>query len=355
MFWRNCVKIFFLFFMMPSANALTLDQLLPDERNTVDLFKKYAPNVVYVHRLNTYMTNFSEETLDVSAGSGSGIVWDQSGHIVTNFHVINGADKLVISLGNIALPAKVIGVEPHRDLAVLEVSGDKAAELFKSSQPWRLAPTNELLVGQKVVAIGNPFGLDHTLTVGVISALGREVPGAGGVTIRNMIQTDAAINPGNSGGPLIDSQGQLIGLNTAIFSSSGSSAGIGFAVPSDDIAKIVPQLIAHGRVVFPGIGIVRVPPNVAMKLGVGKGVLIGEVLPRSPAAKAGLQGTYRTGWGQVHLGDVILSLNHKPTPNYDALYNALSEVKVGDKVTVVILRKGRTITLHMNTMDIGRL
>ncbi|MCX7114739.1 MAG: trypsin-like peptidase domain-containing protein [Gammaproteobacteria bacterium] len=341
--------------MNNNAYAIQLDKCLPDEKNTIELFQKYAPNVVYVHRLATYVNQLNDKTTAVPAGSGSGLIWDQQGHIITNFHVIHGADKLAVSIGKLAVPVKVVGVEPYRDLAVLQVTSPEALALIKNIKPLELAATNELLVGQKVVAIGNPFGLDHSLTTGVISALGREVPGAAGVTIRNMIQTDAAINPGNSGGPLIDSQGQLVGLNTAIYSPSGSSAGVGFAVPADDIGRVVPQLIQHGRIILAGIGIIRVSPNVAARLGVGQGVLIGEVIPRTPAEKAGLLGTYRDRWGHIHLGDVIMALNGKLTPNYDALYGLLVDVKVGDSVTVTILREGKQLTMKMKTVDLGRM
>ena len=228
--------------------------------------------------------NHSYERMQIPAGAGSGIIWDAEGHIVTNYHVINGADNLAISIGKLTVPAKVIGAEPRKDIAVLAIKSPKALELLKSYVSFELAHTNELMVGQKTIAIGNPFGLDHSLSVGVISALGRQVPGAGGVTIREMIQTDTSINPGNSGGPLLDSKGRLIGLNTAIYSNSGSSAGVGFAVPADDIARIVPQIIKNGRVVLSGIGIHWVGPNISKRLGIKKGILVGDVLPHTPAA-----------------------------------------------------------------------
>ncbi len=273
----------------------------------------------------------SYEHMQVKAGAGSGIIWDTQGHIVTNFHVVNGAERLAVSIGNLTVPAKVIGTEPRKDIAVLAISSPKALELLKSYVPFELTHTHDLMVGQKTIAIGNPFGLDHSLSVGVISALGRQVPGAGGVAIRDMIQTDTSINPGNSGGPLLDSKGRLIGLNTAIYSNSGSSAGVGFAVPADDIARIVPQIIKNGRVVLSGIGIQRVEPSIAQRLGVDKGILIADIIPNTPAALAGLRGTGRDHLGRVHLGDIIVALNGHPVKNYDALYNLFTDIKVGEK------------------------
>jgi len=339
-------------FSVLKGHAESINDLMTSERNTVEVFQKFSPKVVYVHRLTT-VVNHSYERMQVPAGAGSGIIWDNQGHIVTNFHVINGADNLTVTIGNITVPAKVVGAEPHKDIAVLQIRSPKALALLKNYSPFKLAHSKDLLVGQKVLAIGNPFGLDHSLTIGVISALGRQVPGAGGVTIRDMIQTDASINPGNSGGPLLDSHGCLIGLSTAIYSNSGSSAGIGFAVPADDIERIVPQLIKNGRVVLSGIGIQRVEPNISQRLGIKKGILIAEVLPHSPAAIVGLQGTYRDKWGRMVLGDVITGLNGHPISNYDQLYNLLSDIKVGEGVTLTVDRHGKPISYKMKTIDIA--
>ncbi|MDI9819472.1 MULTISPECIES: S1C family serine protease [unclassified Legionella] len=330
----------------------TLDELLPNERNTVEIFQKFSPQVVYVHRLATVL-NHSYERMQVAAGAGSGIIWDAEGHIVTNFHVVNGADNLTVSIGKLTVPAKVIGTEPRKDIAVLAIKSPKILEQLKSFTPFELARTNELLVGQKTIAIGNPFGLDHSLTTGVISALGRQVPGAGGVTIRDMIQTDASINPGNSGGPLLDSKGRLIGLNTAIYSNSGSSAGIGFAVPADDVARIVPQLIKNGRVVLSGIGVQLVEPHIAKRLGINKGLLVADVLPHTPAAQAGLRGTLRDSWGRIRLGDIIIALNGHPVKNYDQFYNLLVDIKVGEQITLTTLRHGKHVNHKMKTIDIA--
>lgn len=353
LFFVACILSFAL---VSPGFSLNLDALLPDERNTVDIFQKSAPKVVYVHRLATVAkTNHSLQKMHVPDGAGSGIIWDDKGHIVTNYHVIKGADDLAITLGNMTVPAKVIGTEPRKDIAVLEIKSPQALSYLKAYKPFEIVHVNDLIVGQKAIAIGNPFGLDHSLSKGVISALGRKVPGIGGVTIHNMIQTDTPINPGNSGGPLLNSAGQLIGLNTMIYSRSGSSAGIGFAVPADDIEKIATQIIKHGRVVLSGIGIQRVEPNVAQRLGVKKGILIADVLPNTPASAVKLRGTHRDPWGHIIMGDVIVALNAHPIPNYDVLYNLLTEIKVGEEVTLSIQRGNKQMDVKMKTIDIAAL
>ncbi len=336
------------------AFSLDLNTLLPDERNTVEIFQKSAPKVVYVHRLAT-VRDRAFHKMNVPNGAGSGFIWDDKGHIVTNYHVIKGADKLSVTLNNMTVPVKVIGSEARKDIAVLEIQSPQALQKLKEFQHFGIIPLSDLMVGQKAIAIGNPFGLDHSLSQGVISALGREVPGIGGVTIRNMIQTDTPINPGNSGGPLLSSSGQLIGMNTMIFSQSGSSAGIGFAVPAEDIQRVVSQIIKYGRVVLAGIGIQRIDPNLAAKLGVRKGILIAEVVRNSPAAKAGLRSTYHDNWGRVVLGDVIVAVNAHPTPNYDVLYNLLTDIKVGEQITVSIQRGSKQMDVKMHTIDVAAL
>ncbi|OGV27544.1 MAG: peptidase [Legionellales bacterium RIFCSPHIGHO2_12_FULL_37_14] len=348
------LRLFFCLCLLLSSSlyALETNQLLPNERNTVEIFQQYSPNVVYVHKLATYM-NSSRQIFDVAAGSGSGIVWNKEGYIVTNFHVVNGADRLAVSMENATYRAKIIGVDPYKDIAVLRIDPKKAALTLNKIKPFVLAKSSELLVGQKAIAIGNPFGLDHSLSVGVISALGRQVPGEGGVTMHDMIQTDAAINPGNSGGPLLDSKGQLIGMNTAIYSKSGTSAGVSFATSADDLNKIVPEIIKHGRIVMVGIGITRIPAYVAHSLNVHNGVLIADVLPRSPAQKAGLRGTRRAMWGGIQLGDIIVGVDNHPIVNYDALYSYFSKQKVGTKVTLDVLRAGRVFKVKLKTIDIG--
>lgn len=329
-------------------------ELLPTEQNTVEVFKKSSDKVIYVHRLSTVL-NKAHEKLNIPIGAGTGIIWDKDGHIITNFHVINGADQVAVSIGKKTYPAKIVGSEPRKDIAVLKITSTKALENLRTFTPFEIAHYNELMVGQKTIAIGNPFGLDHSLTIGVISALGRQVPGAGGVNIRDMIQTDASINPGNSGGPLLDSAGRLIGVNTVIYSQNGSSAGVGFAIPADEIARIVSQIIQHGRVVLAGIGIQRVDPNIALRLGVKKGILISDVLPRTPAAKIGLQGTYRDSFGHINIGDVIIGVNGITVKNYDELYDLLTKINIGDEIKLTVLRGHRPIDFKIKTIDIAAL
>ena len=271
----------FLWFILYSILAFpgysfNVNTLLPDEQNTVNIFHNASPKVVYVHRLATVANRTLHKT-HIPDGTGSGIIWNNNGYVVTNYNVIKGANKLAVSLGKLTVPVRVVGAEPRKDIAVLKIDSPQALALLKEFKPFEIVHLNDLMVGQKAIAIGNPYGLDHSLSKGVISALGRSVPGIGGVTIRNMIQTDTPINPGNSGGPLLNSAGQLIGMNAMIYSRSGASSGIGFAVPADDMERIVTQLINNGRVVLSGIGIQSAPPNTAHRLGVDKGIVIAEV------------------------------------------------------------------------------
>lgn len=341
--------------LSPSLQAQALDNLLPDERNTIEIFQKASPAVVYVHRMSKVISYTTHMLHVVPAGTGSGLIWDKDGHIITNYHVIQGADALAITLNGNTIPAKVIGVEPRWDLAVLKIQSPVAMKSLANFHPLEITSSHDLLVGQKTLAIGNPFGFDHSLSVGVISALGREMPGIGGVNIRDMIQTDAPINPGNSGGPLLDSSGRLIGLNTAIFSKSGSSAGVGFAIPADQIVRITDQLIHHGRVIMAGIGVVPMTPTIAEKLGIERGVMIAEVLPHTPAAKAHLHPTQRDYAGRIHLGDVIVAINGHPIADYAALYHILSDTKVGEEISVTILRGKLEKTYRIKTIDIGAI
>lgn len=355
---HNALRISILFLascIFVPVNAAPLDGMLENERNTIDVFQKTSPKVVYVHRMTTVLSRSHMPLQVIPSGSGSGIIWDNKGHIVTNFHVIKGADKFSVTIGKTTVKAVVIGAEPRKDIAVLRLSSPKAIAALKSYVPLEVAHTHDLVVGQKAIAIGNPFGFDHSLTIGVISALGRQVPGVGGVTIRDMIQTDASINPGNSGGPLLDSHGRLIGLNTLIYSQSGTSAGVGFAVPADDIARTVTQIINHGRVMLAGIGVQPVDPSLAAHYGVKQGILIADIVPNTPAVRAGLRKTHRSRFGQIILGDVIVALNGHPTENYDALYNLLIDVKIGQDVTLTVVRDGMRVYHRIKTIDIAAL
>lgn len=319
------------------ANAVAEDTaLLPDERNTIAVFQEMAPSVVFITSKALRQGFFFTETYEVPAGSGSGFVWDTQGHIVTNNHVVEDASALTVTFSSdrSSYEAEVVGTEPSKDIAVLriKVSGSKL-------KPVKVGSSANLQVGQKVVAIGNPFGLDQTLTTGVVSALGREIKASNGRTIQDVIQTDAAINPGNSGGPLLDSRGQLIGMNTAIISPSGSSAGIGFAVPVNTVNRIVPQLIKYGHVSRPGLGIQVVSDAVARRQGI-EGVIIGDVQSGGSAAKAGLRGLRRDRYGDAYIGDIIVGIDDTPVRNYGELGDALEKYKVGDTVNVKILRDG---------------
>ena len=320
---------------------------IEDEKNTIAVFREMAPATVFVTQLRM-VVDYSGSAEEVPAGSGSGFVWDNDGHIVTNFHVVDGARSLNVTFQNQqSFPAKIVGVEPRKDVAVLKVDAPKSL-----LHPVRVAKSNDLEVGQKTIAIGNPFGLDHTLTTGIISALGRHMQGAGGVTIRDMIQTDAAINPGNSGGPLLDSSGQLIGMNTMIFSKSGSSAGIGFAVPAGTISRVAGQIIKNGKAEQLGIGI-QIDPvqRLEKRLGI-RGVVVLGVPEKGPAARAGLRGIQRTPDGLL-LGDVIVGIDDAKVVTFDDLYSAFDAHKAGDTAQLVIQRNDTIITVKCEIVAVN--
>jgi S1-C subfamily serine protease len=316
-----------------------------DERNTIAVFRNASPSTVFVTQKRVVVDYLAGTAEEVAAGSGSGFVWDADGHVVTNFHVVKDAESLSVTFqGQQSFEAKVVGVEPRKDIAVLKVAAP-ANLLQPVSAPHHVA----LEVGQKTIAIGNPFGLDHTLTTGIISALGRQVQGIGGVTIRDMIQTDAAINPGNSGGPLLDSSGQLIGMNTMIYSKSGTSAGIGFAVPESTIVRVVPQIIKSGKAEQLGLGI-TVDPLARLERRMGlRGVVVLSVPEGSPAAKAGLRGIGQTARG-LALGDVITGVDTAKVEDFDDLYNVLDSHHAGDKDDVKVRRGDETVTLKLDVL-----
>ncbi len=312
-----------------------------DERNTIAVFRGAAPSTVFVTQTRI-VVDFLGDEQEVPAGTGSGFVWDEAGHIVTNYHVVEGARALRVTFQNEkTFEGTLVGVEPRKDIAVVKV--DAPRELLK---PVVIAQHTSLEVGQKAIAIGNPFGLDHTLTTGVISALGRQVRGAGGVTIRDMIQIDAAINPGNSGGPLLDSSGSLIGMNTMIFSKSGAYAGIGFAVPATTIGRIVPQIIAKGHAEQLGFD-VQIDPlgRLERRFGI-RGVAVLAAPPGGAAARAGMQGITQTQQGLV-LGDVITGVDDQKIQDFDDLYNALDQRHPGDEVKVHVNRRGEALILSV--------
>jgi S1-C subfamily serine protease len=328
----------------PLVAPLSPGAHIEDERNTIAVFKAVAPSTVFVTQNRVVYDMFAGSAEEVAAGSGSGFVWDTQGHIVTNFHVVKDASSLTVTFENQkTFPARVVGVEPLKDIAVIQVKAPAALLV-----PVHVAKES-LEVGQKAVAIGNPFGLDHTLTTGVISALGRQVHGIGGVTIRSMIQTDTAINPGNSGGPLLDSAGELIGMNTMIYSKSGAYAGIGFAVPASTIARVVPQIIKYGRATEMSLGVGVDPQGrIENRFGI-RGVVVISVPPGSAAARAGVHGLEQTPDG-LALGDVIVGIGSTKIADYDDLYNALDEHKAGDVVDVKLARNGKVVTMKLDVV-----
>ncbi len=307
--------------------------LAASELNQISIFEHASPSVFYITNLGTRRDMFSLDVFQIPQGTGTGFLWDEAGHVVTNYHVIEGASQIEVGIGAESLPAQLVGVAPDKDLAVLkiDISG-------RGLKPVELGSSSDLKVGQNVFAIGNPFGLDHTMTGGLVSALGREIQAANGRSIQNVIQTDAAINPGNSGGPLLDSAGRLIGVNTAIYSKTGSYAGIGFAVPVDTVHRVVPQLLEFGRLQRPTLGVRLASDQVTARAGL-RGVLILQVIPGSGAARVGLRGTSETARGFV-LGDIIRELQGRPVASQDDLLHALESFAVGDQVEVVVEREG---------------
>lgn len=310
--------------------------LAGDELNTIEIFKNNSSSVVYVTSTTLRRGLFSLNAVEIPQGTGSGFVWDQEGRIVTNYHVISDANSVQITMAdNSTWKAVLVGASPDKDLAVLQISAPK-----NLLHPISVGESVDLLVGQKVFAIGNPFGLDRTITSGIISALGRQIKSVSGRLIHGMIQTDAAINPGNSGGPLLDSAGRLIGVNTAIFSPSGAYAGIGFAVPVSEVNRVVPELIKYGRIIRPGIGATLADENLMESIGI-QGVLILAVEKNGPADRAGLRPTSQYG-GEIILGDSILKVAGESVASYDDIRDHLERLQVGDEVILTISRDGST-------------
>ena len=321
--------------------------LAGDEQNTIDIFRSAAPSVVYITSIAVRRNLFSLNVYEIPQGTGSGFIWDRQGRIVTNFHVISDASRLEVTLADhSSWKASLVGAAPDRDLAVLQITAP-ASKL----QPIAVGESNNLLVGQKVFAIGNPFGLDQTLTTGIVSALGREITAVTGRTIHDVIQTDAAINPGNSGGPLLDSAGRLIGVNTAIYSPSGASSGIGFAVPVGEVNRVVPQIISKGKVLRPGLGVTLANRSLTGDLGL-EGVLVLKVVSGSAAEQAGLRGTSQVGDGLV-LGDIILAVNGRKVTDYDSLRDEIERYEVGASVLLTLLRDEATaeVSVQLEAMQ----
>ncbi len=311
------------------------------EQSIIDLFERVSPSVVQV--VGRQDGDLSGEE---GVQSGTGFIWDGAGNIVTNNHVVSGTTNVAVRLASgEPVAADIVGTAPNYDLAVIRLRNPRTVP-----RPVAVGSSADLKVGQFAYAIGNPFGLDQSLTFGVISALHRRLPTSSGHQISNVIQTDAAVNPGNSGGPLLDSSGRVVGVNTAIISPSGSNAGIGFAIPVDIVNRVVPELIRAGRVPTPGIGIVAVSEQEATRLGV-EGIPILRTLPNSPAERAGLRGIdLRTGT----LGDIIVSVNDKPVRRLSDLTDELDEAGIGHDVKLGIMRGNRQETINVKVADVGQ-
>ena len=316
----------------PLRNGLT-----PEEKGTIALFKHNNPAVVYISTVKHVVNPYTRDIREIPSGTGTGFIWDTQGHIITNYHVVKGHKSAKVRLNNKkTYTAKVIGQSERHDIAVLKL--ESITDLPNPIQP---GTSHNLMVGQQVYAIGNPFGLDHTLTTGIISALNRTISNRA-MDMDNLIQTDAAINPGNSGGPLLDSAGRLIGMNVAIYSPSGASAGIGFAIPVASVNRVVPNLIKNGRFVQPIVGISAndtANKLVLQELGI-KGVLILQVSPASPAAKAGLEGSQLIN-GELVLGDVIQAIDNEQVEDMNDFLNILEKHQLNDTITLHILRNAR--------------
>jgi S1-C subfamily serine protease len=317
-------------------------ELSAGEKSTIAVFREASPSVVHITAIAVQRDLFTLNLYQIPEGTGSGFIWDNSGNIITNFHVIQNADAAQVTLADQSnWKARRVGAAPDKDLAVLRI--DAPANKLRAIP---VGISKDLQVGQSVFAIGNPFGLDQSLTTGVISALGREIESVTRRPIQGVIQTDAAINPGNSGGPLLDSAGRLIGVNTAIYSPSGASAGIGFAIPVDTVNRIVPELIRSGKVTRPGMGIQIAEDQIAERLGV-TGVLLVDVAQGSAAAKAGLRPTRREASGRVRLGDVITAIDGKKIESSNELFLLLEKYKVGDSINVTLLREGKAVQVKV--------
>ncbi len=330
----------------PTAESRTpapASALNSQERANIAIYERVSPCVVQVTNLGEQTDGINLDVQQVPQGVGSGFVWDQDGHIVTNYHVVEGASGARVTLSDHATyEARNIWADPDHDVAVLWIKAPK-----DRLHPIVVGSSHDLKVGQIAYALGDPFGLDETMTAGIVSALGRQIETSNGRQIQGVIQTSAPLNPGNSGGPLLDSGGRLIGMNTAILSPSGAFAGIGFAIPIDEVNHVVPQLIQHGKIVRPRLGVQVAADETAQRLGVEQGVLIVKVMPNSAAAQAGLQGTRRGPSGDIEIGDVVVAVDGKPVANSRDLNEALAQHKVGDSVTLTIVREGKRQDLRV--------
>ena len=311
-----------------------------DEENNIEIFKRSSPSVVHITNSRLVRSFYSLNPQEVPQGTGTGFIWNQEGYVVTNFHVIQQANVVTVTLQDgTSYEAVPVGSDPDKDLAVLRINVPEP-EL----SPVILGDSSLLEVGRKVIAIGNPFGLDTTMTVGVVSALGREIDSISRRKIRDVIQTDAAINPGNSGGPLLNSLGQLVGVNTAIYSPSGVNSGIGFAIPVNTVKRIVPELITFGRVQTPILGITHIPqPDYYRELWGIEGVIVMDVVPGADPAQVGMRGLRRVQRGRIQLGDVIFEIDGESVSNEDDYANIMEQHRAGDVVNIKTRRDNRVM------------
>ena len=323
--------------------AITPRGPLPlSEQALIDLFANTAPSVAYITTEVLRPTGFFSAA--VAKGAGSGFVWDSSGHVVTNNHVVEGARSVFVQLdAGDPVEARIVGTSPDYDLAVVLLK-----HAPRALRPIPLGTSRDLRIGQSVYAIGNPYGLQRTLTHGIVSALGRELPTTEFREVVGVIQTDAAINPGNSGGPLLDSAGRLIGVNTAIQSESGSSAGIGFAIPADLVNRVVPSLISRGRAPLPGIGINPVRPDLVERAGIA-GVVIAEVRRGTPAQRAGLKPLDRD---SGNLGDIIVAVNGKRTETLSSFVAELDRAGIGATVDLTVVRDDKPRHVKVQVIEL---
>ena len=311
-----------------------------DEENNIEIFKRSSPSVVHITNSRLVRSFYSLNPQEVPQGTGTGFIWNQEGYIVTNFHVIQQANVVTVTLQDgTSYEAVPVGSDPDKDLAVLRINVAEPA-----LSPIILGDSSLLEVGRKVIAIGNPFGLDTTMTVGVVSALGKEIDSISRRKIRDVIQTDAAINPGNSGGPLLNSLGQLVGVNTAIYSPSGVNSGIGFAIPVNTVKRIVPELITFGRVQTPILGITHIPqPDYYRELWGIEGVIVMDVVPGADPAQVGMRGLRRVQRGRIQLGDVIFEIDGESVSNEDDYANIMEQHRAGDVVNIKTRRDNRVM------------
>ncbi len=344
--WRAAPDIETWFAPTPDATprgVTARGDLAADEKSTIELFERSKNSVVYITTKSQVRDFWTRNVFTVPRGTGSGFIWDNAGHVITNYHVIEKASEATVKLADgRSFKAALVGASPNHDIAVLRIGIG-----FKLPPPVPLGESHNLKVGQKVFAIGNPFGLDWTLTTGIVSALDRSLGEDNGNTIDHLIQSDAAINPGNSGGPLLDSAGRLIGINTAIYSPSGASAGIGFAVPVDTVNRIVPQLIKGGKYLRPALGI-EVDEGLNQRLaqlrGI-EGVVILRVTPGSAAELTGLKGATISRDGGIVPGDTIVAVEGKAVESVGNLLARLDDFEVGEVIKISVLREGKKIEL----------